>query len=669
MDKFITKLDVEDAGSEVADVCRTISQDVADHTGKTRKAARAALDAVGDDRERAYTLLMSELAFTVTEGLSCERQPLREDWTEWLGSMGFVCSPGAFNGFSNMAVSGKCREYLRMFALEPLEICIVSVPNDSHHLSIKLGWNQLEGVQASSDHTEQRLSVVSRLFDPGSIVVSMKDVLFSLFRSLHKPVAHPPKNSCCATSQGGRELPKELAVSYASNSQEIQTAKLVKAAESATVPVLPTASRFQSCRSIEMIGSGAFGAVHLVEHDGTRLAIKRIPEDAGHASREVRILRLMSHPFIVTFVDSFETTHRQGKKITHIVMEYLPENLHGRINGRALSPLDLRCFGFQLLRSLIYLHGMSIIHRDLKPENLLVAGRVLKLADFGSAKVLDDGPSSSYICSRWWRAPELVFGASQYTTSLDWWSAGCVFVEMMLGRPLFPGKSSWGQMYEYIRVLGTPSLAEIGSLIPQGNDQNRLAEQLAKLATLKRPARPLGEVLPAYRDHPEALELPARLLMYDPSDRLAPTGALALDFFAPIFQEQSLPVDILKFASQELCQLEPTTRKALELQQEPSTRRALELQQQRQKMVLQAAPVPSLANQVVKRPYAIDQKEARMGLWGSCKYAKDGSDQPIKRRRLGRKTPSSSMTPHAMSIDLKGGQMWTVQLPKPMDIG
>lgn len=83
---------------------------------------------------------------------------------------------------------------------------------------------------------------------------------------------------------------------------------------------------------------------------------------------------------------------------------------------------------------------------------------VLKLCDFGSAKQLVLGePNVSYICSRYYRAPELIFGNSNYTTNIDVWSVGCVIAELMLGQPIFPGESGVDQLVEIIKILGTPS--------------------------------------------------------------------------------------------------------------------------------------------------------------------------------------------------------------------
>jgi glycogen synthase kinase 3 beta len=70
-------------------------------------------------------------------------------------------------------------------------------------------------------------------------------------------------------------------------------------------------------------------------------------------------------------------------------------------------------------------------------------------------------PNVSYICSRYYRAPELIFGNSNYTTSIDVWSVGCVIAELMLGQPIFPGESGVDQLVEIIKILGTPTKEQI----------------------------------------------------------------------------------------------------------------------------------------------------------------------------------------------------------------
>lgn len=98
----------------------------------------------------------------------------------------------------------------------------------------------------------------------------------------------------------------------------------------------------------------------------------------------------------------------------------------------------------------------SLLRRDIKPHNLLVdpVRHVLKLCDFGSAKAFVKGePNVAYICSRFYRAPELIFGSTEYTTAIDVWSFGCVFAELLSGSPLFPGSSGVDQLVEIIKVL------------------------------------------------------------------------------------------------------------------------------------------------------------------------------------------------------------------------
>jgi len=185
-------------------------------------------------------------------------------------------------------------------------------------------------------------------------------------------------------------------------------------------------------------------------------------------------------------------------------------------------PLIYTLYTYQMLRALGYIHAVGICHRDIKPQNLLLdpATSVLKLCDFGSAKMLVKGePNVSYICSRYYRAPELIFGATNYTTAIDVWSAGCVMAELLTGQPLFPGESGVDQLVEIIKVLGTPTRDEIQAMnqtyteykFPQikGNPWSKLFKQ--------RPA--------------EAIDLVSKLLQYTPSSRLKPFEACGHPFF------------------------------------------------------------------------------------------------------------------------------------------
>ena len=135
---------------------------------------------------------------------------------------------------------------------------------------------------------------------------------------------------------------------------------------------------------------------------------------------------------------------RSGRKrdetYLHLVMDFLPDTIRSVAlqfqKERQRFPIDhVRVYLFQTLKALEYVHNKRICHRDLKPDNLLTdpSRLKLKLIDFGCAKVLVKGqPNVSYICSRYYRAPELMFGATEYSVGVDVWSVGTILMELMI---------------------------------------------------------------------------------------------------------------------------------------------------------------------------------------------------------------------------------------------
>eukprot|EP01017_Pseudomicrothorax_dubius_P037585 TRINITY_DN5528_c0_g1_i2.p1 TRINITY_DN5528_c0_g1~~TRINITY_DN5528_c0_g1_i2.p1 ORF type:complete len:262 (+),score=32.69 TRINITY_DN5528_c0_g1_i2:322-1107(+) len=158
-----------------------------------------------------------------------------------------------------------------------------------------------------------------------------------------------------------------------------------------------------------------------------------------------------------------------GEEYLNIVMDYYPETLHRIIKYyrkvKQQMPLSLiKIFTYQLLRGLAFVHGKGIVHRDIKPQNLLIDPRTntLVIADFGSAKRINRNEESiAYICSRYYRAPELFLGCTRYSDSIDIWSVGCVVAEMLIGTPLFSGETITDQLVEIIRILGVPTPEEL----------------------------------------------------------------------------------------------------------------------------------------------------------------------------------------------------------------
>lgn len=225
-----------------------------------------------------------------------------------------------------------------------------------------------------------------------------------------------------------------------------------------------------------VVGTGSFGTVFQAKcrETGEIVAIKKVLQDKRYKNRELQIMQMLDHPNIVALRHCFFSTTDKEELYLNLVLEYVPETVnrvarnYSRINQR-MPLIYVKLYTYQICRALAYIHNcIGICHRDIKPQNLLVNPHThqLKLCDFGSAKVLVKGePNVSYICSRYYRAPELIFGATEYTTAIDIWSTGCVMAELLLGQPLFPGESGVDQLVEIIKVLGTPTREEIKCML------------------------------------------------------------------------------------------------------------------------------------------------------------------------------------------------------------
>lgn len=278
-----------------------------------------------------------------------------------------------------------------------------------------------------------------------------------------------------------------------------------------------------------MVGHGSFGYVYQISllPDNRRAAIKRVLQDKRFKNRELEIMRMISHKNVVDLIAYFYKTNERGELYLHLILEYVPETLYkaGRWylqHDRTMPQFEVRLYSYQLLRSLNYVHSLGICHRDIKPQNLLIdpVNGVLKLCDFGSAKILDPSqPNVSYICSRYYRAPELIFGARNYTTKIDVWSAGCVIAELILGQPLFPGESGIDQLVEIIKILGTPSKDEIRTMNPSYVDH--------KFPTIK--PIPLSKIFKHV--DPDLIDLLSSMLEYSPVARVSAIEAMAEPVF------------------------------------------------------------------------------------------------------------------------------------------
>lgn len=227
----------------------------------------------------------------------------------------------------------------------------------------------------------------------------------------------------------------------------------------------------------EVVGHGSFGVVFTTTIQDTNevVAIKKVLQDKRFKNRELEIMKLLQHPNIIDLKYYFYEKDDQNEVYLNLILDFMPQSLYQRLRHfvhqrNSMPRLEIKFYMYQLFKALNYLHNATnVCHRDIKPQNLLVDPQnyCLKLCDFGSAKQLKPSePNVSYICSRYYRAPELIFGATNYSNQIDIWSSGCVMAELLLGQPMFPGESGIDQLVEIIKILGTPTRQEICAMNP-----------------------------------------------------------------------------------------------------------------------------------------------------------------------------------------------------------
>eukprot|EP00042_Codosiga_hollandica_P030889 m.182894 g.182894 ORF g.182894 m.182894 type:complete len:397 (-) comp53486_c0_seq8:165-1355(-) len=296
------------------------------------------------------------------------------------------------------------------------------------------------------------------------------------------------------------------------------------------------------CRSSQTaIGRGSFGSVSLaVDEANKQLAIKTITHQPQYLSLELYFLQQLDHPNVVAlhfhyFTDEFIGQQAEsGSCFLHLAMEYMPEDLYTFINrhrrrNRYVSTLNVQLIMYQVVRALSYLHDLSLCHRDIKPHNVLIDEQsgIVKLCDLGSMKVLGDGSTStSYICSRFYRAPELLCGSSAYTNAVDVWSVGCLFAEVVRGDVLFRGANTAEQMARILDTLGSPTAMQRRAFCTE----TQLPSPLPMLSTSRHKPNKLSSAVP-FHVPSEAVQLMVQMVRLVPSQRTSLRVALLHPFF------------------------------------------------------------------------------------------------------------------------------------------
>jgi len=283
-----------------------------------------------------------------------------------------------------------------------------------------------------------------------------------------------------------------------------------------------------------VLGFGAYGVVieALDTRTGRKVAIKKNKhifadaEDSKRLCRELMLLQHFKHQNIVSLLDVVPPSSRERDSYDamYLVMPRLEGTLKKLITAKAAKLHDYhRMFIiFQMLCALQYMHSAGVIHRDLTPDNVLVDAELhIKIIDFGLSRgVAKKGELlTEYVCTRWYRAPEIMVSRQRYGTKVDVWAVGCIWAEMLLGRPLFQTRNHFELLSAMLNVLGTPTTAWMAD-----------SEALQWVRTLK-PSKGVDLRKLFNNTVPEAVDVLSGLLVMDPARRSSVDEALAAPYF------------------------------------------------------------------------------------------------------------------------------------------
>jgi serine/threonine protein kinase len=284
---------------------------------------------------------------------------------------------------------------------------------------------------------------------------------------------------------------------------------------------------------LEPVGQGAYGIVCAAQDEAINenIAIKKIENAFEHITftkrtlRELRILRHLQHENLIDVRSIFLPGGKNDFEDIYVFSELMETDLASILkSSQPMTDDHCQFFLYQILRGMKYVHSANVIHRDLKPRNLLVnANCDLKICDFGLARMnfadkdFQTCPMTEYVCTRWYRAPEVLCSWTDYTTAIDIWSIGCIFAEMLARKPLYPGHNTQHQLQLIITFTGTPESEEVLKI---SNDKcRRFINSLPPTA-----GRLVEESFP--EASPTAVGFLHMTLQFDPAKRIKVTAAL-----------------------------------------------------------------------------------------------------------------------------------------------
>ncbi|XP_017970959.1 PREDICTED: cyclin-dependent kinase G-2 isoform X1 [Theobroma cacao] len=312
-------------------------------------------------------------------------------------------------------------------------------------------------------------------------------------------------------------------------------------------PLLRSVNMLQGCRSVDeferlnKIDEGTYGVVYRArdKKTGEIVALKKVKMEKEREGfpltslREINILLSFHHPSIV---DVKEVVVGSNLDSIFMVMEYMEHDLKGLMETmkQAFSQSEVKCLMLQLLEGVKYLHDNWVLHRDLKTSNLLLNNQgELKICDFGLARQYGSPlkPYTHLVVTLWYRAPELLLGARQYSTAIDMWSLGCIMAELLSKEPLFNGKTEFDQLDKIFRILGTPNETIWPDFSKLPGVKVNFVKHQYNLLRKKFPATSFTGT-PVLSD--AGFDLLNKLLTYDPEKRITAEAALNHEWFREV---------------------------------------------------------------------------------------------------------------------------------------
>ena len=280
------------------------------------------------------------------------------------------------------------------------------------------------------------------------------------------------------------------------------------------------------------LGEGTYGVVYRAkDQKGQEIyALKKIrlqAEEEGIPSTAIREISLLKELNHINIVKLYEVLH-SPKKLT-LVFEYVEQDLKKFIdstNQKGLETKYIKCFLYQLLQGANYIHQHKVLHRDLKPQNLLISkDNIVKIGDFGLARGYGI-PVKNYtheVVTLWYRPPDVLLGNKTYGTTVDMWSIGCIFAEMVSGKPLFTGNNETDQLKKIFEIKGTPNenyASQLKELPEWGVGDNNFENW---------PEKDFKELFPNL--DAEGIDLLQKFLQLEPDKRISAEEALKHPFF------------------------------------------------------------------------------------------------------------------------------------------